>query len=110
MAFKKFLADRLFDGYRLLEYPVVLIMSEDGTVENIMTPADAGDDVQVVNGILSPCFINCHCHLELSHMKGMIPEKTGLTHFVSQVMQNRHLDEAEILQAIKNAEDEMLHS
>ena len=61
-----------------------------------------------LKGILSPGFINCHCHLELSHMKGMIPEGTGLIEFVTQVMKDRHLPEDEILQAIEKARIEML--
>jgi aminodeoxyfutalosine deaminase len=110
MAFKKFRADQLFDGYRLRDDKYVLITSEEGVVEDIVIENDAGDDVQVFTGILSPGFINCHCHLELSHMKGIIPEKTGLIQFVSQVMKDRHFPENEILQAIDKAEEEMLQS
>ncbi|MEO8404073.1 MAG: amidohydrolase family protein [Chitinophagaceae bacterium] len=108
MVYKKFRADRLFDGYRFATDSSVLIMKEDATVEAVISSADAGDDVQEFEGILSPGFINCHCHLELSHMKGMIPEKTGLVPFVSKVMQHRHIAEEEILNAIRLAEDEMI--
>lgn len=107
MAFQKFKADQLFDGYRLLDKQYVLITSDDGTVRDLVIESEAGDDVQVLTGILSPGFINCHCHLELSHMKGAIPEKTGLIQFVSQVMKTRHFPDIEILQAIDNAEEEM---
>lgn len=110
MAFQKFRADQLFDGYRLLDDQYVLITSEKGVVEDIVIKNDAGDDIQVFTGILSPGFINCHCHLELSHMKGIIPEKTGLIQFVSQVMKGRHFPESEILQAIDKAEEEMFQS
>lgn len=108
MAFQKFRADQLFDGYRLLDDQQVLITSEQGVVEEIVSLKDAGDDVQVFRGILSPGFINCHCHLELSHMKGMIPEKTGLTEFVTRIIKDRHSTEEEILWAIEQAEEEML--
>ena len=110
MAFQKFRADQLFDGYRLHGADYVLITSEEGMVEDIVMKEEAGDDVQLFSGILTPGFINCHCHLELSHMKGSIPEKTGLIKFVSQVMKDRHFAEAEILQAIDEAEGEMLQS
>ncbi len=110
MAFIKFRADQLFDGYHLLDDQHVLIISEEGMVEDIVIADEAGDDVQMLNGILTPGFINCHCHLELSHMKGSIPEKTGLIKFVSQVMKDRHFPETEILQAIDEAEEEMLQS
>lgn len=108
MDYRKFRADQLFDGYKLLSNDFVLIMTEKGETEAIVPVSEAGDDVEVNTGILSPGFINCHCHLELSHMKGMIAEKTGLVHFVSQVIRNRHLAEEEILAAIDKAETEML--
>lgn len=110
MAFQKFRADQLFDGYHLLDDQYVLITSEEGIVEDIVAKNEAGDDVQVFSGILSPGFINCHCHLELSHMKRSIPEKTGLIKFVSHVMKDRHFPETEILEAIEKAEDEMLRN
>ncbi len=108
MAYLKFKADKLFNGYRFLEDDAVLITDEEGVVQDIVAEREAGADVQSFSGILSPGFINCHCHLELSHMKGLIPEATGLGKFVLNVVQQRHFPEEEILQAIEKAEDEML--
>lgn len=108
MAFKKFRAEQIFDGYHFSDDQQVLITTEDGVIENIVSVQDAGDDVQQLNGILTPGFINCHCHLELSHMKGMIGEGTGLTDFVFKVVTQRHLPEEKILAAIQKAEDEMI--
>ena len=108
MAFQKFKADKLFDGYRFLEDDKVLITDLDGVIEDIVSDSEAGDNVQQFSGILSPGFINCHCHLELSHMKGLITQGTGLVNFVLDVVQQRHFPEEEILQAIEKAEDEML--
>lgn len=102
------MADELFDGYTLSGEQKVLITTEEGIIENIVPANEAGDDVQQFNGVLSPGFINCHCHLELSHMKGMIAEKTGLADFVYKVVTERHFPEEEILLAIERAEDEML--
>ncbi len=107
MAFKKFKADKVFDGYRFREEKV-LIIDEEGTIEALVPLAEAGNDIQSLNGILSPGFINCHCHLELSHMKGVVPEGTGLVKFLLDVVQQRHFPEEEILRAIEKAEDEML--
>ncbi len=108
MAYLKFKADKLFDGYRFSDDNAVLITDEEGVIEAIVPIDQAGDDVQQLSGILSPGFINCHCHLELSHMKGLIPEGTGLVKFVLNVVQQRHFPDEEILQAIEKAEDEML--
>ncbi|MEO7394589.1 MAG: amidohydrolase family protein [Chitinophagaceae bacterium] len=108
MAYLKFRADRLFDGYQFLKDDRVLIADDKGVIEDIVATNEAGDDVQQFSGILSPGFVNCHCHLELSHMKGLIPETTGLVNFVLKVVQQRHFPDEEILSAIEKAEDEML--
>ncbi len=108
MSYQKFKADYLFDGYQLLDHQNVLITDEHGKVIEIIDEKNAGDDIQLFYGILSPGFINCHCHLELSHMKGLIPEKTGLVDFVFSVVTQRHFPEDEILDAIATAEDEMI--
>ncbi len=86
----------------------ILIANEDATIEAIVDETEAGDDVQVLNGIITPGFINSHCHLELSHMKGLVPEHTGLVDFVFSIVTQRHFAEGEITAAIKNGEDEML--
>ena len=115
MGYRKLKGDKLFDGHRFLEDDKTLIIDEEGKIQDIVVINEAGDDVQQINGILSPGFINCHCHLELSHMKGLIPEGTGLGNFVLKVMQQRDLPDRqagfpdeEILQAIQKAEEEML--
>jgi len=51
--------------------------------------------------------VNAHCHLELSHMKGMIPAHTGLQEFVKQIVSLRQVEPALIQDAIVAAENEM---
>ena len=108
MGYRKLKGDKLFDGHRFLEDDKTLILDEEGTIQDIVAVNEAGDDVQQISGILSPGFINCHCHLELSHMKRLIPEGTGLGKFVLNVVEQRHFPDEEILQSIQNAENEML--
>ena len=108
MAFKKFTADNIFTGIAMLGAGNVLLTDETGAIEGIVSKEEAGDDVEYHPGILSPGFINCHCHLELSHMKGLIPEKTGLVDFVITVMQQRGFSEDVIYAAIEQAEEEMM--
>jgi cytosine/adenosine deaminase-related metal-dependent hydrolase len=69
---------------------------------------DAGDEVQNFEGIITPGFINAHCHLELSHMKGMIPAHTGLQEFVKQIVALRQVEPELIQEAIVAAESEMM--
>ncbi len=88
----------------------VLICNCQGVVLEITDEQEAGDNIQKLNGILTPGFINCHCHLELSHMRGLIPEKKGLIDFVFAVVTQRHFPEEEILEAIAVAENEMIQN
>ena len=110
MSYRKFRASQLFNGYEMLEDHHVLIADEKGVIEAIVPFEEAGDGVQSLDGILSPGFINCHCHLELSHMKGMVPEKTGMTDFILAVLKSRSQPEKVIYDAIERAEEEMLQN
>ena len=78
MTYRKFKADYLYLGDRMAESDRVLITTSEGMVQAVVPAADAGEGVEVYGGLLCPGFINCHCHLELSHLRGAIPEGTGL--------------------------------
>ena len=86
----------------------VLIFNEKDEFEECINIKEAGEDVQQMEGILSPGFVNAHCHLELSHMKGMIPAHTGLQEFVKQIVALRQVAPEAIQEAIVNAEAEMM--
>jgi len=107
MAYRKFKADQLFDGYNLYGPDKVLITDEQGVIIETTNDSDAGDDVRKFNGILSPGFINCHCHLELSHLKNVIPPHTGLIDFLCSVVTKRGFDPLIIQEEIIKAEKEM---
>lgn len=106
--YRKFTSPYIFTGYKLLPAGHVLITDDKGVIADIVTVKDAGDGIEYQEGILCPGFINAHCHLELSHLKGRIPEKTGLVEFVFKIITERHFEEAEIVSAIEIAESEML--
>jgi aminodeoxyfutalosine deaminase len=114
MSYRKFKADSLFDGYHLLTNEQVLIVDEQGVVMDIAKLEDAGEGIENLNGILSPGLVNCHCHLELSHLKDVIPPHTGLIEFLCSVVQKRGASktpdfdpEVFKMQCIENAENEM---
>ena len=107
MQLKKFKADKIFDGYSVLEDETVLITDKDGIVMDLVPDKDAGEDTQVFKGIITPGLINCHCHLELSHLKNLIPPHTGLIDFLCSVVTKRDFPRDIIDQAIIDAEKEM---
>jgi cytosine/adenosine deaminase-related metal-dependent hydrolase len=106
--YQKFQATQIFTGTELLEDQLVLITQKDGTIEAMVGIEDAGDEVQNFEGILSPGLVNAHCHLELSHMKGVIPAHTGLQEFVKQIVALRQVAPEAIQEAIVSAEAEMV--
>ena len=107
MSFQKFQPDELFTGYELLGSGYVLITNDEGKIDAIVMEQDAGDNIQKVRGILCPGLINCHCHLELSHLKNVIPPHTGLIEFLCSVVTKRNFDPAIIMDEIVKAEKEM---
>jgi cytosine/adenosine deaminase-related metal-dependent hydrolase len=108
MHLRKFRSYQLFDGKDWLDENQVLVMDEAGFVQDLVPVAEAGEDVQWVDGILMPGMVNCHCHLELSHMQGKIPRHTGMVGFVKQVLTGRSADNEAILEAIAKAEESLL--
>ena len=110
MTYRKFKADYLFTGESLAAPDSVLITTTDGTVQAIVPSTDAGDEVAVYPGLLSPGFVNCHCHLELSYLRGVIPEGTSLVDFLTSVVQSRNQPTGQdsIRRAIEAGEQEML--
>ncbi len=108
--YRKFSADNIFTGYQMLDSGNVLITDGEGKIIDIVPAGEAGGDVQYFKGIISPGFVNAHCHLELSHMKGHISEHIGLVDFVFKVISERHFAEDEILSAIEAADEEMYNN
>ena len=74
MHYRKLKASYLFTGEKLLKSEKVLLADQKGTIIKLLNEEEAGSDAEFYHGILSPGFINAHCHLELSHLKNVIPE------------------------------------
>ena len=66
--------------------------------------------LEFYNGIITPGFVNAHCHLELSYMKNLIPDKCGLDQFVSHLTEIRTKSSHIISESIKNAHNEMIRN
>jgi cytosine/adenosine deaminase-related metal-dependent hydrolase len=108
MTYRKFKADYLFTGKENADQDSVLITTPEGIVQAIVPAAEAGSDIVYYPGWLTPGFINCHCHLELSHMRGALPEGTGLVDFLSSVIRRRGEANGNVGEAMAAAEQEML--
>ena len=71
-----------------------VIIIEDGQVISIDKIADHDPStIEFHKGVITPGFINTHCHLELSHMKAKVNTGTGLIPFISSVVQFRDIDQ-----------------
>lgn len=82
-------AERIHDGIQWLPDGTVIEVAPDGTILGLHEK-NTQNGVQVYSGILCPGFVNAHCHLELSHMKGAIPEHTGLIPFLQTIPVHRN--------------------
>lgn len=107
MSFRKFSANAIFDGNAWLPENTVIITDETGFIKAIDTKAEITKDIQFIEGILIPGLINCHCHIELSHLKGKLEEHTGLVNFLMKVATGRYYPEEQVADAANAAMEEM---
>ena len=102
---RKVSADLIYVGNGEILENKVLVFQDEKLIQIIN--ADETEGVEHFSGALCPGFINTHCHLELSHMKGKIATGTGLIPFIGSVVKFRDFPQEEIDEAIRLADQEM---
>jgi cytosine/adenosine deaminase-related metal-dependent hydrolase len=110
MKIRKISASYIFTGKSDFLKNGILHLNEKGQVLSLTdTHGKLAEEanLEYYNGILCPGFINSHCHLELSHMKGKIPPKTELTGFIEKIIAGRKADYKVIKAAISEADKHM---
>lgn len=69
----------------------VVTVDDDGTILSIGERRDTDPALtEIFEGIICPGFINAHCHLELSYMKGKIPQQKGMAQFIIDLIDYRN--------------------
>jgi len=98
----------IINGYEVLHNAVLVLNNSDVTIDIIPENKIDFSDYETFEGYLVPGFVNAHCHLELSHLKGKIGEKSGLVDFVLDVQKYRNVEPEIVQEAMRNAEEEMM--
>jgi len=103
-------ADYLFPLYITPIKEGVLQISDDGQViaifKNRMEVNQ--DKLEIFEGILCPGFVNAHCHLELSHIRGNAEKGKGFLEFSKIIRQRDNYTHIAKKQAFEKAEQEMI--
>jgi cytosine/adenosine deaminase-related metal-dependent hydrolase len=84
-------ATQLFSGKEFLPEDSVLISDDAGSIVDLISEKEVeSSKIEYLEGILTPGFVNTHCHLELSHLKDKIARGTGIVDFGLEVIKQRN--------------------
>ncbi len=89
-------ANHIFSGKDFLNPNSVIVLDDKNQIIDLMDSNTTDpSNIEHFEGIISPGFINTHCHLELSHLKNQIDQKTGIVNFALDIIKKRNLASVE---------------
>jgi aminodeoxyfutalosine deaminase len=108
---RSFQADYIFPVSSAPIKDGIVTVDGSGKITSVTGPGflvqNTTEPLEKLSGIICPGFVNTHCHLELSHLKGKIQKHTGLVNFIKDVQKFRGADKSEMLDAAAKADTEM---
>ena len=105
---RKLRSDLIHTGDRGFISNHVIVIDDDGRILDLLPDSELNiSECEYYPGILTPGFINAHCHLELSHLKGRFQTGTKLIPFLRNVVSQRETEPDLIMQSIADADQEM---
>lgn len=106
MPCRKIASNYLWTPAGFLKNPLVEV-DDDGRIVSVTTCAEPDRlcATEFYAGILTPGFVNAHCHLELSYLQGAIPEGCGFAGFARAMGAVRERFSDEERQAAMEAAD-----
>lgn len=88
----------------------IVILDNNNIISDIIDTSGIIKEIpflEYFNGIITPGFINAHCHLELSYMRNLFHKTQNLSGFIEQMLHKKQSFKKEIEEAIERADYEM---
>lgn len=107
---RKISASYIFTGKGEFLKNGILIFDNKGFIVDILDTNGKLTETQSLeqyNGILCPGFVNAHCHLELSYLRGMLDKTQNIAGFIKQMLQKKNNFKGNVFEEILRADNEL---